>query len=171
MVDIISIMRFQDIKGIATKLGISTFKYIVLRKSGKKHCYICNKWIDENNFRKDSSKVDGMSPRCRSCEQSKDKKFACSFEGKFISYKKEAKRRGLEFLLSKSQFNTFWNKRCFYCGNIIETIGIDRIDSNIGYTVENCVPCCYKCNTMKLDLSEKEWITHMMRILKHRGVI
>ena len=39
--------------------------------------------------------------------------------------------------------------------------GIDRYDNNIGYTLQNCVPCCWICNRAKLNLSAKvfnEWI-------------
>lgn len=37
---------------------------------------------------------------------------------------------------------------CFYCGDIATTI--DRLDSTIkSHTVDNCVGCCYGCNTSK----------------------
>ena len=39
--------------------------------------------------------------------------------------------------------------------------GIDRTDPNKGYTTENCVSCCSKCNYAKheMTLSEyKEWL-------------
>ena len=39
--------------------------------------------------------------------------------------------------------------------------GIDRIDSNIGYTVNNCVPCCTICNHMKNDLTTDEFYNHI----------
>lgn len=36
---------------------------------------------------------------------------------------------------------------CFYCEDIATTI--DRIDSNIGHTIDNCVGCCHVCNISK----------------------
>ena len=44
-------------------------------------------------------------------------------------------------------------KGCFYCGDIATTV--DRVDSTLVHTVENCVGCCYGCNTSKgaADLS------------------
>ncbi|AGE53451.1 hypothetical protein ATCVGM07011_202R [Acanthocystis turfacea Chlorella virus GM0701.1] len=36
---------------------------------------------------------------------------------------------------------------CFYCGDIATTI--DRIDSKLDHTLENCVGCCYGCNNSK----------------------
>ena len=35
---------------------------------------------------------------------------------------------------------------------ILKINGIDRVDSNIGYTNENSVPCCKTCNFAKNDL-------------------
>jgi hypothetical protein len=56
-----------------------------------------------------------------------------------------------------------FKKECYYCGEknyacINDYIddkckskfcGIDRMDNNIGYTIDNCVPCCIICNMMK----------------------
>jgi hypothetical protein len=46
--------------------------------------------------------------------------------------------------------------------------GIDRVDNTKGYTLENCVPCCTRCNLAKHTMSLtafKEWVaevfTHM----------
>jgi len=36
---------------------------------------------------------------------------------------------------------------CFYCGDIATTI--DRIDSKLDHTPDNCVGCCYGCNMSK----------------------
>lgn len=42
--------------------------------------------------------------------------------------------------------------------------GLDRIDSSLGHTIDNVVPCCYMCNTMKSDLSLKDFVEHIRRI-------
>jgi 5-methylcytosine-specific restriction endonuclease McrA len=39
------------------------------------------------------------------------------------------------------------SKGCFYCGDI--ATGIDRIDSILGHTPNNCVGCCKGCNKSK----------------------
>lgn len=36
---------------------------------------------------------------------------------------------------------------CFYCGDIATTV--DRIDSKLEHTIENCVGCCHGCNISK----------------------
>lgn len=34
--------------------------------------------------------------------------------------------------------------------------GIDRIENSLGYTKENCIPCCIKCNKIKSDILSYE---------------
>ena len=71
-------------------------------------------------------------------------------------------------------------KNCHYCNaapslphikrstnGLFISNGIDRLDSNIGYIYENCVPCCRTCNVMKNVLTHNEFITHIERILTH----
>lgn len=38
-------------------------------------------------------------------------------------------------------------KDCVYCGGA--TTGLDRKDNTKGYTVDNCVPACRRCNSLK----------------------
>lgn len=38
---------------------------------------------------------------------------------------------------------------CHYCG--FSATGLDRVDSRVGHTKGNCVPCCKECNTAKLN--------------------
>ena len=45
--------------------------------------------------------------------------------------------------------------------------GVDRIDSSKGYTKDNVVPCCGKCNRMKGDLPQDKWIQHLQKVLNH----
>lgn len=38
--------------------------------------------------------------------------------------------------------------------------GIDRLDNQKGYEIENCIPCCYVCNKAKGNRNQKEFIEH-----------
>lgn len=86
---------------------------------------------------------------------------------KFGHYQHNAKNRGFSFELTFEQFMTFWQKPCHYCGNNIETVGIDRVDNTIGYTLQNSVSCCKICNDMKKVLSVNEFITQCKRIVNN----
>lgn len=85
---------------------------------------------------------------------------------RYLDYKKSAITRKIEFNLSIQEFSTFWNSQCFYCGQNIKTIGIDRINNNIGYVINNCVSCCEICNRLKLDLDFESWIAKINQIIK-----
>jgi hypothetical protein len=43
---------------------------------------------------------------------------------------------------------------------------VDRLDSNKGYTIDNCVPACYGCNIMKMDSTEKDFIDQAYKIVE-----
>jgi len=47
-------------------------------------------------------------------------------------------------------------KKCFYCGEF--AITLDRLDSNLTHTRDNCVGCCVFCNTSKGALDPKTFI-------------
>ena len=79
-------------------------------------------------------------------------------------YKSNAKARGISWELTNEQFLELVTKDCDYCGHSQEYNGIDRIDSSKGYTIDNCVPCCSWCNTMKLDYSKTEFLEHIKKI-------
>lgn len=46
--------------------------------------------------------------------------------------------------------------------------GIDRVDSNIGYTQDNCVPCCAVCNRGKRDMGLDQWLSYLHDIIEFR---
>lgn len=95
-------------------------------------------------------------------------------------YKEGAAKRGFIWELSDEDFREIISKPCHYCGespkplqsltrykNVKEELyvnGVDRIDSNLGYTKDNCVPCCTMCNRMKLDYNINDFITHVRKI-------
>ena len=155
-----------------------------------KKCSKCKFELSLDYFTKKSSTKDGLDSQCRKCKkldkinynlnnkskialhkkeyylQNKTKiaNEAKSINGKFRQYKSNAKKRNIEFKLSKIEFiNILTNKRCFYCGAIDE-LGIDRIDSNLGYTINNCTTCCKKCNIMKNVFSQFEFQEHIEKI-------
>jgi hypothetical protein len=57
----------------------------------------------------------------------------------YSEYKCRSKNRGIEFSMAKEPFMEILQRSCEYCGSH-EHMGIDRIDSALGYTIENTVP-------------------------------
>lgn len=59
---------------------------------------------------------------------------------------------------------SFWQKPCRFCGDAIQTVGLDRIDNRKGYTVSNVVACCRTCNSMKSGQTVAAFIARCRRI-------
>ena len=91
------------------------------------------------------------------------------------SYQTHAIERNLNFELTNDQFFTITKQICHYCGISPETIyksrnseyiynGIDRVDSNLGYTLDNVVACCKRCNQAKNNMSQEDFISWISRV-------
>lgn len=100
-----------------------------------------------------------------------------SFKTKYYSYVVEAKKRNKQFSLSKEEFLKLTQQNCFYCGckpkNISKSRsknddfiynGVDRVNSNRGYELNNCLPCCSDCNYMKHTKSIPDFLQKCLKI-------
>eukprot|EP00968_Pinguiococcus_pyrenoidosus_P015587 scaffold1445_cov235-Pinguiococcus_pyrenoidosus.AAC.5 len=68
----------------------------------------------------------------------------------FTMYKANAKQRHIQWNLTENEFNMLTKKECFYYGRQGSNIcGVDRIDSDGSYDLDNVVPACSCCNRMK----------------------
>jgi hypothetical protein len=103
-----------------------------------------------------------------------------TFNQVFKSYKLNAKNRGFEFQLNKEKFNKLTHQNCFYCGCEPSNIcisqsengdyiynGIDRIDSTKGYTEDNVVTCCRRCNEAKMSETQPDFLSWIDRVHSH----
>lgn len=86
----------------------------------------------------------------------------------YVDYKLRAEKKGREFYLTREQVHGIVVQPCYYCGKPpsntkkagkhsvpFKYSGIDRRDNNVGYTLENVVPCCRECNTAKFTQKEE----------------
>ncbi len=80
--------------------------------------------------------------------------------------KSKAKVRGIPWSLSLAQYEELIKNPCRYCRGIIavSATGLDRNDPRLGYAIENVVPCCYTCNTMKGFMTDSEFTEHVTKI-------
>lgn len=91
-------------------------------------------------------------------------------------------QRGYQWLLTDEQFFNLINKNCYYCG--IEPLqmykpknyngayfynGIDRINSNDNYQINNCVSCCKSCNGLKGTLTSEQFAIKIQRIINNKN--
>jgi len=104
--------------------------------------------------------------------------------------KTSARERDLFYSLYTEEFRFLIQQNCFWCGkepepyNVyfdkngkfhrahhqdwadqqwIKVNGIDRVNSDLGYIISNCVPCCSSCNYAKRDKTIYEWCAFIER--------
>ena len=131
-----------------------------------KYCPKCCKERELSSFYVDSTRPDKKNRICKECSKLSDQKYTKTIRGRYTMYKKCAKYRGYPFLLTLDEFISLWDQNCSYCGEKIEGIGLDRIDNNKGYIIQNVVPCCEICNYMKQSSSKKAFISQCKKIIK-----
>jgi len=61
------------------------------------------------------------------------------------------------------------NKICYYCDTSIALEvggGLNRINSDKGYTLNNVRPCCAKCNRIMSDFTKEELKERVYKIVQ-----
>jgi hypothetical protein len=99
----------------------------------------------------------------------------CSPKRRFNQLKNGARRRGLSVTFDFAWYEKrMKGEACYYCaGDLPETgHGLDRKDSKLGYSPENCVPCCKACNEIRghdnVSYSEMLIVAKVLRELRTR---
>lgn len=89
----------------------------------------------------------------------------------YKGYIKGATERGFDMMIDFDVFSGLVKSPCHYCGHSTpeEVNGIDRVDNAIGYTKENCVSSCWKCNRMK-HAYHKNFFLQKCHIIKSKKV-
>lgn len=93
---------------------------------------------------------------------------------RYCEYRNNArKRKNIVFELSVEDFEQLINKECHYCGGFSSEWntksrgnGIDRKNNDLGYSIDNCIPCCSKCNFIKNSMPYELFIAYIKRIAK-----
>lgn len=107
-----------------------------------------------------------------------------SFNRAIETYKRRSRNQGFEFSLSEDEFRNLTSERCHYChsppsntsksqhgiGDYVYN-GLDRIDNDKGYTIDNVVPCCANCNKTKRDMSVDDFLSMVSKIYNHRVLL
>jgi len=108
---------------------------------------------------------------CRTCSnKNRTRSWQDADAYKQHRYKQGAEKRNLPFELTEEQFRHLIHQPCHYCGRRPtekRTNGIDRRDNKKGYTVENSLPCCTKCNFLKGRFDYEVFIKQAKRIASH----
>jgi hypothetical protein len=85
----------------------------------------------------------------------------------FIKYRNVILKSGKIFELTKNEFEELRAGKCNYCSRQTtdtHSNGIDRLNSDIGYVIENCVTCCRDCNMMKQTETVTDFLNRVFKI-------
>lgn len=150
-----------------------------------KHCNRCDKDKPVNEFGKCKTYKDGLAVYCKECTREKvrlerlkyperfkrnnrdyQSRYRQTARGYYNRIKCNAKRKGISFNISGSDFVEWFNRQkleCYYCRQTLEkgngsakmnSLNLDRLDNKRGYSLDNIVLSCRRCNSMKGD-----WLT------------
>ena len=157
------------------------------RHNGKyKHiCKVCNatylrQWRHQNPEKaRERDKAWASKNRDKISAKNRKRYSNPSLEKKFMMMLKTASedKRKIKFSLSLEDIKSIWDKqngRCVYTGlpltpkgHQINTVSLDRIDSNGEYELKNVQLVCVAINRMKLDHSENTFIQLCNIVTQH----
>ena len=151
-------------------------------EQGRFFCQKCKNWLLKEAFDASKRTHYGIQPWCRECIKQKRYEWHGTLRAHLFSLMNKAKKRGREFTLDEYWALQQWEKQdglCYYTGTKMThshgngrswtNVSIDRIDSNQGYTPNNCVLCCTGFNLMKTNLPLDALLTLSRAFLDKMG--
>jgi hypothetical protein len=99
-----------------------------------------------------------------------------TYKDVYREYVKKSKERNINFELSLEEASKLFIQNCYYCnrpplncrkrdnGAAVYYQGIDRVDNNLGYEINNVVPCCKYCNSFKNDRTQEDFLAHVTEV-------
>ena len=125
--------------------------------------------------------------RTRFQEMPIDERIYYYYKGKIEKENSKPNAKYKEWQLSLEEYSKLIHENCYYCGEpptsdniwnksskrqcdkeLIYINGVDRVDSDKGYTIDNCVPCCPTCNSMKSTFNIHKFLHQINKIYNFR---
>ena len=162
-------------------LSISLINQKFGRLTVKGYDYELKKWecvcdCGRTTFAEASSLTKGLRISC-GCKSGKYK-IKNKYLRPILGMKASAVKRKIAWQLSEEEATQIITTPCFYCGEKASNSrnfenerifynGIDRLDSSLGYFLDNCVPCCWTCNKAKSQMQYSEFVSWIFKIFKN----
>lgn len=145
-----------------------------------KTCTHCGEEKPITQFSKHKHSPDGHAYQCKECNAKRSKEWRSTPSGIYTNikgrqefYKRHRHWRYKPVKISRNEFIDWYNnqdKVCFYCGIHEEELSlvrdtqntkakrltVDCIENNLGYTLDNIVLACGRCNFVKNDFFTHE---------------
>jgi hypothetical protein len=145
--------------------------------------------LNKENFHSDITTSTKFKTRCKECSKKSRLSFTRMTESNSLDYylkeiihgaRGRAKKKNLDFELSLELIKSLWSIQDGKCaitkipmthiilqGRLQTNLSIDRIDSSIGYVVNNIQLVCVAVNIMKSTLSMEELINFCKLIINN----
>jgi len=162
------------------KSGINSTDPLLIQRLQKrlatehKICRSCsqNKPLHQYYVRIRHGKWINVRTSCKDCFNKRTASKLRSYSSAFFRYRRNAHAKGHDFSLTKLDIKQYLEQDCFYCGGSDILMTVDRQNSSIGYTRDNCVACCIRCNLVKSDMPFAAWtlVAQSMRKARENGL-
>jgi len=168
---------------VCTKCGIEkSFRGFLRRTGNNKH--LLRSWCKECSNKRAKERRANLSPKEKIKYKQEAMQWARLYRKKHPEYlqkhyglgkyhyagaKYAAKRRGCTFTLNKKQYYKLIKQPCIYCGKKIEDkgVGLDKINPRLKkYSLNNVVPCCKRCNWIKMDWFSFQGMKKIGKLIK-----
>ncbi len=136
-----------------------------------------------NSLTGGNTKSCGCYQRDMSSKASQLPKGEAAFNAAYSGYQRTAIQKGNSFELSKKEFRSLIIRDCFYCGDPpseykdgsgrngrFKRNGLDRMDNDKGYILDNVVACCKTCNVMKKAMDVGKFLCHINEIARRHSL-
>jgi hypothetical protein len=105
--------------------------------------------------------------------QKQYRNYVTSLKTRFNKAPAEARKRNLSWDIDFEYYCKILNKNCHYCNKtLLDETGssLDRINNNLGYEINNVLPCCGNCNKIRGHrLTKEEMEVAMKAVLEFRS--
>lgn len=95
-----------------------------------------------------------MKKKTKELTSNKHTRYRRTIKGLYAKLKSSAREHKVECTITFEEYVELRTMSCFYeCGNPLSPAGhsLDRMNAKGPYSLENVVPCCRQCNTIKGD--------------------
>ena len=113
-------------------------------------------WTKENRTKINAGRQKWLAkrredPEYRAQKRAYERTYSRTYRSRFSDAKQHAKRHSRQFTIPFDSYVSLLCLPCHYCGRKLNetSVGLDRIDSTIGYVLHNVVPCCWECSMIK----------------------
>ncbi len=166
--------KYGGQKPIRDISGMQFSRWTVLNKISRRNnggsvLWKCRCKCKRIGYHTSQSLISGNSKGCPKCAIYRVSSPEAAFMSLYRVYRAGARRRGMSWRLSIKQFRNLTQQKCYYTSLPPSSIcrrngreyiynGIDRINSKLGYSVDNCVPCVGIINRMKMNMPYSTFI-------------